>query len=204
MSEEEKMGAEQPADEVVVEEAAADSIEGAADEQPSVEEMALMLEDARAKADDHWNQLLRVNAEMDNLRKRGSRDLENAHKFALEKFAGELLPVRDSLEMGLTAAEGAQGDVDKIREGMELTLKMLAGVMEKFGIHQVDPAGEKFDPQLHEAMSMMESADAEPNTVLHVVQKGYQLNERLIRPAMVVVSKASSKPEETPSIDVQA
>ena len=203
MSEEEKLGAEQPADEAVVEEtAAADAGEG----QPSYEEIHLALEDARAKADDHWNQLLRVNAEMDNLRKRSSRDLENAHKFALEKFAGELLPVRDSLEMGLSAAEGAEGDVEKIREGMELTLKMLAGAMEKFGIVQVDPAGEKFDPQLHEAMSMMESADAEPNTVLHVVQKGYQLNDRLIRPAMVVVSKGSAKPssEEAPSIDVQA
>ncbi|GAB6041891.1 nucleotide exchange factor GrpE [Endothiovibrio diazotrophicus] len=201
MSDEEKMNEPSVEVEGVVEEAAA---EGTGEGQPSYDEVVLMLEDARAKADDHWNQVLRINAELDNLRKRSSRDLENAHKFALEKFAGELLPVRDSLEMGLAAAENSEGDVEKIREGMELTLKMLSGAMEKFGIVQVDPKGEKFDPQLHEAMSMMESAEAEPNTVLHVVQKGYQLNERLIRPAMVVVAKAGTKPEESPSIDVQA
>ena len=204
MSEEEKMAPEQEPLEPAVEEITEEAVAAAEQGEPVTDDLQGMLDDARAKADEHWNQVLRTNAEMDNLRKRSQRDLENAHKFALEKFAVELLPVRDSLEMGLAAAAESGDEAEKIREGMELTLKQLAGAMEKFGINQVDPTGEKFDPQLHEAMSMMESADADPNTVLHVVQKGYQLNERLIRPAMVVVSKASSKPEETPSIDVQA
>ncbi|WP_018234071.1 nucleotide exchange factor GrpE [Thioalkalivibrio thiocyanodenitrificans] len=149
------------------------------------------LEEARAKAEENWDKLLRVQAEMENLRKRTARDLENARKYALEKFAGELLAVRDSLEMGLDAARG-ETDVEKIREGTELTLKMLAQVMEKFGVEPVDPQGERFDPDRHQAMSMQENAELEPNTVMTVMQKGYLLNDRLLRPAMVIVSKAPS------------
>lgn len=149
------------------------------------------LEEAQTQAQENWDKLLRVQAEMDNLRKRTARDVENAHKFALEKFAGELLAVRDSLEMGLDAARG-ETDVDKIREGTELTLKMLAQVMEKFGIRQIDPQGERFDPDRHQAMSMQPNAELEPNTVMAVMQKGYLLNDRLLRPAMVVVSKPPS------------
>lgn len=162
----------------------------ATEESPG-EDVTQLLEDARAKADEHWNMLLRTQAELENLRKRAARDLENAHKFALEKFATELLAVRDSLEMGIDAAQ-AETDPVKLKEGSELTLKMLAQVMEKFDIEQIDPAGEKFDPELHQAMTAQENAEVEPNTVIAVMQKGYRLSGRLIRPAMVMVSKAPS------------
>jgi len=160
-------------------------------------EMGLLLEDARAKADEHYSQLLRIQAELDNLRKRTSRELENAHKFALEKFMTELLPVRDSLELGLNAADtGENVDPAKLREGVDLTLKMLSGAMEKFGAAAVDPQGERFNPDLHQALSMQQAPDMEPNTVVAVVQKGYQLNDRLIRPAMVIVSTGGQKKSE--------
>jgi len=146
------------------------------------------VEAERARADENWDKLLRTQAEMDNLRKRTERELENAHKYALERFAGELLAVRDSLEMGIQAAGDAEAQ--QLKEGSELTLKLLTQVMEKFGIQAVDPAGEKFDPERHQAMSMQESAEVPPNTVVAVMQKGYTLNDRLLRPAMVMVSKA--------------
>ncbi|ACL72059.1 nucleotide exchange factor GrpE [Thioalkalivibrio sulfidiphilus] len=162
--------------------------EGAAPEfNPAV--LLKQLEEAQAQAQEHFDKALRTQAEMENLRKRTARDVENARKFALEKFAGELLAVRDSLEMGLDAARG-ETDVEKIREGTELTLKMLAQVMEKFGVEAVDPQGQRFDPDRHQAMSMQPNAELEPNTVMAVLQKGYLLNDRLLRPAMVVVSKA--------------
>jgi molecular chaperone GrpE len=168
---------------------------GEATEAASPEELALLLEDARGKADEHYSQLLRTRAELENLHKRSERELENAHKFALEKFLLELLPVRDSMEMGLTAAEDDNVDPAKLREGMELTLKMMAAAMEKFGIKSVYPEGEKFNPELHQAMSMQEVPDVEPNTVVNVVQKGYQLNERLVRPALVIVSTGAKAPD---------
>ena len=172
-------------------EAPAEAAEAGAEHNP--EQLVALLEDARNKADEHWNQSLRLQAEIDNLRKRNERDLANAHKFALEKFVAELLPVKDSLEMGLAAAtEGEAIDPVKLQEGTELTLKMLGSALEKFGVQQVDPDGEKFNPEFHEAMSMQERADVEPNTVVAVIQKGYLLNERLVRPAMVMVSKAAS------------
>ena len=151
-------------------------------------DMALMLEDARSKADEHWNQVLRLQAEMENLRKRSARDLENAHKFALERFAGELLPVKDSLELGLVAAVDDSPAVAKLREGTELTLKMLSQALEKFGIKEINPLGQKFNPEYHQAMTLQPAPDKPANTVLAVFQKGYTLNERLMRPAMVVVS----------------
>ena len=135
------------------------------------EELHALLTDARAKADQHWDQCLRLQADMDNLRKRNERDLANAHKFALEKFANALLPVKDSLEMGLLAAV-ENTDVDKLVEGSELTLKMFTSAMEKFNICEVNPLNEKFNPEYHEAMSMQEREDVEPNTVVTVVQKG--------------------------------
>jgi molecular chaperone GrpE len=159
--------------------------------EPNHEELHALLTDARSKADEHWDQCLRLQAEIDNLRKRSERDLVNAHKFALEKIAAELLPVRDSLEMGLAAA-GENSDVAKLIEGSELTLKMLGSVLEKFNIKEINPVDEKFNPDYHEAMSMQERDDVEPNTVVVVMQKGYLLNDRLIRPAMVMVSKASA------------
>ena len=149
-----------------------------------------MLEDARGKADDHYGQVLRLQAEMENQRKRSERELANAHKFALERFAGELLPVRDSLEMGLAAFDLEGADSDKLREGVALTLQMLTNALDKAAIREVDPQDEPFDPDFHQAMSTQERDDVEPNTVVHVVQKGYTLNDRLIRPAMVIVSKA--------------
>jgi len=159
---------------------------------PSHEDLMLELQDAQAKADEHWNQLLRARAEVANLQRRSERELENAHKYGLERFAKELLPVIDSLELGLQAASGNDTDPVKVREGLELTLKMLSSAVERFGLQAVDPQGERFDPQFHQAMSTQHAADAAPNTVLTVYQKGYVLNDRLIRPAMVVVASADS------------
>jgi len=170
-------------------------------------EMSALLEDARSKVDEHWNQCLRLQAELDNLHKRGQRDLDNAHKYGLEKFASALLPVRDSLEMGIAAAaQGQSIDPAKLIEGSELTLKMLVGVLEKFGITELYPQGERFNPQFHEAMSIQPRSDVEPNTVVAVVQKGFLLNDRLVRPAMVIVSKAAPGAESNSGtgVDVRA
>lgn len=131
---------------------------------------------------------LRAQAEMDNLRKRTGRDVENAHKYALEKFVNELLPIMDSLELGISAAESAE-NIDDLREGMDLTIKMFNTAMDKFNVKAVDPQGEKFNPEQHEAVSMQEIEGAESGTVVTVMQKGYELNGRLVRPAMVVVAK---------------
>jgi molecular chaperone GrpE len=159
--------------------------------EQGTEDVHLLLQDARNKADEHWNQLLRVKADLENLRRRGERDLEQAHRYGLERFMQELLPVKDSLELGLTASQGAEENVVKgLREGVELTRKMLQNALEKFGVKELNPQGERFNPELHQAMSVQERADAEPNTVLLVCQKGYLLHDRLIRPAMVIVSKA--------------
>ena len=161
-----------------------------ADEEPGHIELTALLEDARGKADEHWDQVVRMQAEMDNLRKRSERDLASAHKFALERFANELLPVKDSLEMGLAAFDTDGADPGKLREGVALTLQMLTNAMEKVAIKEVNPQNERFDPDFHQAMTMQERDDVEPNTVVTVVQKGYILNDRLIRPAMVIVSMA--------------
>lgn len=151
------------------------------------------LDQALAKADEHWKLYLGAHAEMENLRKRAEREVQNAHKFALERFFGELLPVRDSLELGLAAASDAV-DIAKLREGVELTLRQLTTAMEKFGAREVNPLGAKFDPGQQEAMAMLPTDQAEPNTVVQVVQKGYLLNERLIRPAKVIVAQAVPRP----------
>ncbi len=141
------------------------------------------------------DQALRGKAEAENVRRRAARDVENAHKYALEKFAAELLPVVDSLEKAVESAQlGAEATdtaaANAIGEGVELSLKLFLDVLEKFGLSRVHPIGEPFDPQLHEAMAMVENPDAEPNSVLDVMQPGYTLNGRLVRAAMVVVSKA--------------
>lgn len=161
-------------------------------EENTVEALEAKLAEAQAKADENWDQLVRTKAEMENIRRRSERDLANAHKFALEKFAQELLPVIDSMEMGVAAAQDENTDVSKLREGTEMTLKMFETAIEKFGIKGVHPHGESFNPDHHQAMSMIDSAEHEPNTVIDVMQKGYLLNERLVRPAMVVVSSANS------------
>jgi len=158
----------------------------------TTEELQLMLEDARSKADEHWNQLLRTKAETENLQRRHERELENAHKFALDRFASDILAVRDSMELGLDAANNEGADVESIRQGTQLTLKLLSDVMEKFNIVQISPEGEPFNPEFHQAMSTQPRDDVPPNTVVAVVQKGYTLNDRLIRPAMVMVSQGDA------------
>ena len=166
--------------------------EGSAKEPGKDEEtdnLLNQLEASQKKAEEHWDQLVRLQAEMENLRKRNSKEVENARKFGLEKMAKDLLSVRDSLEMGLNAAKAENVELEQIREGMDLTLKNLIQVMEKFDIVAVDPMGEKFNPELHQAMNTQETEGVEPNTVVMVMQKGYTLNDRLIRPALVGVSK---------------
>jgi len=173
----------------------ADALAGtqdAGDEAPALDEVASLqaqLEQANAKASEKMDLALRTQAEVENLRKRQSKELEKAHKFALKDIADALLPVRDTLELGVAAAEGEQADLQKVVEGTELTLKMLTQALEKFNIVEVNPIGEKFDPDLHQAISMQEGTDKPVDTVLTVMQKGYTLNERLLRPAMVVIAK---------------
>ncbi len=189
MSKKEEQSAEEVLD-TVEEVQGADTGDGAKAVTQDHAELTGMLEDARNKADEHWNQCLRLQADIENLNRRAERDVANAHKYALERFAQDLLPVRDSLEMGLSASAQENTDPQKLREGVDLTLQMLTGVLEKFGISEVNPEHEAFNPDFHQAMSLQERDDVAPNTVVTVVQKGYLLNERLIRPAMVIVSKA--------------
>lgn len=146
------------------------------------------LAESQTLAAQHRDQLLRAAAELDNIRKRASRDVDQAHRYALEKFAQELLPVRDSLELAAASAPGA--DVASLIAGQEATIKLLSRAFEKFSIKGIEPVGEPFDPQRHEAMAMQESATAAPDSVLQVVQRGYELNGRLLRPARVIVSRA--------------
>ncbi len=177
------------------------------DADPGVEShqrLAAEVEALKARADENWEKAVRAAAEVDNLRKRHARELENAHKFSLEGFAKDLLQVRDSLELGVHAAQDENADVHKLREGSELTLKLLTDVMSKHGIKPVDPEGQPFDPEKHQAMAMQPSDIVPPNTVLDVVQKGYELNDRLIRPAMVMVSQASARGDQQPGIDETA
>ena len=162
------------------------------------------LETAEAKATENYELALRTKAEAENLKRRADLDVEKARKFALDKFVDSLIPVLDSLEMGLQAAVSDDDNVVKLREGTELTLKMFQDVLQKNGVQQINPLGEAFNPQLHEAMSMQESAEHVPNSVMAVFQAGYLLNERLIRPARVVVAKASSAEPVGGKIDEQA
>ena len=145
------------------------------------------LQEQVSKAND---QVLRVQAEMQNVRRRVERDVENAHKYALDKFTAELLPVVDNLERALSTIDAADDAQKAVATGLELTLKSFFDVLGRFKIEVVDPAGQPFDADLHQAVSMVPNPDLEPNTVMDVFQKGYTLNGRLVRPAMVVVSKA--------------
>jgi len=167
-----------------------DAVNETEGEALSPEDMIERLDAAEKKATENWDQLLRTKAEMDNIRRRTQKDLENAHKFALEKFIAEMLAVKDSLELGINAAQQENATVESLREGSEMTLDMLSGVFEKFNVVELDPVGEKFNADHHQAMSMQPSDEHEPNTVMAVMQKGYLLNDRLVRPAMVMVSKA--------------
>ncbi len=162
-------------------------------------DLSEQLATARGELEALKDQALRSQAEAENIRRRAARDVENAHKFALEKFAADLLPVIDSLEKAVESAQqGAESPeavatdsaAEAIGQGVELSLKLFHDVLEKAGVSRIHPLGEPFDPQLHEAMAMVENPDAEPNSVLDVMQAGYSLNGRLVRAAMVVVSKA--------------
>ena len=157
--------------------------------EPTLDEMVAQLQEDVVAARDA---ALRAQADAQNVKRRAEQDIEKARKFALERFCSELLPVADNLERALEAAAGDDEIVKPIAEGVELTLKSFHDALKKFNIEAVDPEGEPFDPQLHQAMSMLENNEVEPNTVIAVMQKGYTLNGRLVRPAMVMVSKAGS------------
>jgi len=159
----------------------------AAEEGRDIETLARELEEWRSRAAGYQNDLLRLAAELDNLRKRTQRDIENAHKYGQERLILEMLPVKDSMELGLTAAQAAT-EAAGLRAGMELTLKLFNTALEKLNVAEIYPLGEKFNPDLHQAISTQES-DAESSTVLTVVQKGYTLNGRLLRPALVIVAR---------------
>lgn len=155
-------------------------------DHPSYIELQAKLTEAEEKAAQNWERVLRIQADMENAQRRATRDIENAHKYALEKFVLELLPIIDSLERAANLPEDQQHSV---LEGVKLTLQMLHTAFEKFGIVQVDPMGKLFNPELHQAISTEVNGDVPPGTVLNVLQKGYLLNNRLVRPALVVVSK---------------
>jgi len=151
------------------------------------------LELAQREASENLERYLRLAAELDNVRKRGARELENARKYGLERLAQALLPVRDSLEAGVALAEGA--DVDALLEGKRATLRLLDSALEQAGIAEFDPEGEPFDPEKHEAMTLQPSTTTEPDTVLTVIQKGYSIHDRLLRPARVIVSREPAEDE---------
>ncbi|GAB6068815.1 nucleotide exchange factor GrpE [Methylothermus subterraneus] len=179
--------------------AATDQAEANAAE--SQETLQQKLAEAERKAEENWDKFLRTQAELENLRRRMERELQNAQKYAIEKFAKDLLSVADSLELGLKAAVETE-DLDKIREGLELTLKQLLTVFDRFNVRPIDPLGEKFNPEFHQAMAVEEVKGAEPDRVIKVFQKGYVLNDRILRPALVVVARPSA--ESQPRIDEQA
>jgi len=145
------------------------------------------LEQAQQSAKDNWDKLLRSQAEMENLKRRNAKDLENAHKFALDGFVKALLEVKDSLTMGLKTANEEKATIEHIIEGLEMTDKVFLSTMEKFGVEAIRPEGEAFNPEFHEAVTMVPVPDKESNSVLEVVQTGFTLNGRLVRPAMVIV-----------------
>jgi molecular chaperone GrpE len=170
---------------------------GAAGESASplaeLERLRQALTEAEERARSHKEQYLRAVAELDNVRKRAQRDIEAANRYGLEKFAAELLPVRDSLELAVQSADQAKVDARSLKEGQEATLQLLVKALERLGVTAISPVGEPFDPSRHEAMLAQESAAAKPNTVLQVVQAGYDLNGRLLRPARVIVAKAPAE-----------
>ncbi|WP_250655167.1 nucleotide exchange factor GrpE [Alkalimarinus coralli] len=174
-----------------------DDVETEADVTPEGEKdwqkEALSLQEQISELKD---QALRATADAQNIRRRAEKDVEKAHKFALEKFSKELLPVVDGLEKTIESSQAEEGEKNALVEGVEMTLSILIAGLKKFSVEQVNPVGEPFDPALHEAMSMIDAPDAEPNSVIAVIQKGYTLNGRLIRPAMVMVAKGTGKIDE--------
>ena len=162
------------------------------EEQEKINELELALAAAQATVADQKDSVIRAKAEVDNVRRRSAQDVEKARKFALEKFAGELLPVVDNLERAIDAFDKEDESQKAMLEGIELTLSSFLSTLEKFDVKAIDPQDQPFNPELHQAMSMQEVPGVAANTVIAVMQKGYELNGRLIRPAMVMVSKAAS------------
>jgi molecular chaperone GrpE len=156
-----------------------------------LERLQQSLAESEERAKSHWEQYLRAVADLDNVRKRAARDIEAANRYGLEKFAAELLPVKDSLELAVQNA--GRADPESLKAGQEATLQLLDKALQKLGVKVIDPAGEPFDPERHEAMMAQESKTAEPDSVLQVVQPGYELNGRLLRPARVIVAKEPSR-----------
>ncbi|SEA97637.1 nucleotide exchange factor GrpE [Alkalimonas amylolytica] len=175
--------------EATTEQAEQDTVE-VSSEQSIIDKLEAEIAQLRKQVADQQDAMLRIKAEAENTRRRASQDVEKAHKFALEKFANDLLPVVDNLERALGFIDKDNESMNSVAEGVELTLKSFLDTVEKFGVQQLDPQGQPFNPEQHQAMSMMETADVAPNTVTFVMQKGYELNGRLLRPAMVGVSKA--------------
>lgn len=169
--------------------------------EESVEDLKHKLAEVQRQAEENWDKFLRAQAEMENLRRRMERELQNAHKYAFEKFAKDLLSVADSLELGLKAALETD-DLSKIREGIELTLKQLLTVFERFNVRPLDPIGHKFNPEYHQAIATEEVEGAEPDSVVKVFQKGYFLGDRILRPALVVVARPPA--ESSPRLDERA
>lgn len=161
-------------------------------EQEKINELELELASVKATVADQKDSVIRAKAEVENIRRRSAQDVEKARKFALEKFTGELLPVVDNLERALASADKEDESQKGMIEGIELTLQSFLSALEKFDVKAIDPQDQPFNPELHQAMSMQEVPGVEPNTVIAVMQKGYELNGRLVRPAMVMVSKAAS------------
>ncbi len=170
--------------------AAAEAAPGAAAPAAERERLQQALMEAEERAREQREQYLRALAELDNVRKRAQRDIEAANRYGLEKFAAELLPVRDSLELAVQSAASPDVDARNLKQGQQATLQLLAKALERLGLTPINPVGEAFDPARHEAMMAQPSATAKPDTVLQVVQTGYELNGRVIRPARVIVAKA--------------
>lgn len=157
------------------------------EDNSKIEDLESQLQEAQQSAKDNWDKLLRSQAEMENLKRRTTKDLENAHKFALDGFVKALLEVSDSLTMGLKSAQDEKATIETTTEGLELTMKVFNSTLEKFGVESINPVDEKFDPELHEAVTMVPMPDKKSNTVLEVIQTGFTLNGRLVRPALVIV-----------------
>ncbi|MCM2679653.1 nucleotide exchange factor GrpE [Echinimonas agarilytica] len=200
MSEQEQKQPETEIEQPELNEADTAEVEQETVEGPSerIAELERELAAANATIAQQKESVVRAAAEVENIRRRSATDVEKAHKFALEKFVNELLPVIDNMERALLVADRDQEALKPMIEGVELTLKSFTDGVVKFGVEVIDPQGEAFNPDLHQAMSMQESAEMAPNTVIAVMQKGYQLNGRLLRPAMVMVSKAA------PTVDTNA
>jgi molecular chaperone GrpE len=156
-------------------------------QEHQADDLKTQLEEAQQSTKDNWDKVLRAQAEMENLKRRNAKDLENAHKFALDGFVKALLEVKDSLTMGLKIAQEDSASVESITEGLEMTDKVFTSTLEKFGVETINPKGEAFNPEFHEAVTMLPMPDQESNSVLEVIQAGFTLNGRLVRPAMVIV-----------------